>query len=118
MMCIDRPNLRDSAYDGIPQYSRGAGESRLGGHLQLSADVVATFKLARSSVLATAGAPTPVPRSSVLVSDGNKKHLLIPSSVDDVEGKASNQPFAKSSCQWRARTGRGGNALRRLLDRR
>jgi len=40
---------------------------------------VATFKPVRSSVLATAGAPTPVPRSPVLVSDGNKKHLLIPS---------------------------------------
>ena len=86
--------------------------------MQRPAREVSTFKLGRSSVLATAGAPTPVPRSSVLVSDGNKKHVLIPSSVDDVERKASNQSFAKSSSQWRARTGRGVNALRRLLDRR
>jgi hypothetical protein len=52
----------------------------------------------------------------MLMRDGNEIDLLVPHSVDDAEGEASDQTLSKSSAHRRAGIRRLSDALRCLFD--
>lgn len=54
----------------------------------------------------------------MLVSDCDDEDLLLPSPIDDAEGKALNESLPKSTCQRCARIRRADDALCSLLGRR